>query len=154
MDQCHGIIVCLRCHQQGHPAVACPTRKSYEKTNSEALLPRGEPGDSLLPHDRPDNVYCYLHNHQVIKREIQDLQKTFVVDATHLINHSLASVHADIQRALKWSVPFHLTHLRGNSYLLQFPNSNRPPLTELPTTATNFLHHEGYILICNTNGHP
>jgi Domain of unknown function (DUF4283) len=114
-----------------------------EPAHTAALLPRGHPGDLQLPVHRPEIVLCHQHEHPVIQRELRELSKSFIIDATHLDKHSLASVRGDVNRALKRTVPFDLSHLHGSKYLLRFGDGTTT--SSIPSPAQSYLDYEGYL---------
>jgi hypothetical protein len=60
MEHYSSLIVCLRCHKQGHSAKACALKPTAEAAHTAALLPCGHPGDLQLPVHRPETVLCHL----------------------------------------------------------------------------------------------
>jgi hypothetical protein len=81
------------------------------------LLPIGNIGDFKLPHNMSDTTIYYLHAHPIIIDELRELSKAYVINVTKLKAHSINSVSNDINRTLKWSVPFNLPHLKEKSIL-------------------------------------
>jgi hypothetical protein len=127
---------------QGHLAKTYPLKPEVEATHTTALLLHGNPEDLQLPVHRPEMILCHLHGHPIIQRELRELSKAYIIDATHLDKH-LASVRGDINRALKWSVPFDLSHLKGSKYLLRF--SVDASTHVISSSAQSYLDYEGYL---------
>jgi hypothetical protein len=132
MEHCSGLIVCLHCYK--------PEAKAAQ---TAALLPCGHPGDLQLPVHHPEMVLCHLYEHPIIQQELRELSKAYIIDATHLDKHSLASVRGDIKRALKWSVPFDISHLKGSKYLLRF--SVDASTHVISSLAQSYLDYKGYL---------